>query len=224
MPRKRKTDRIVGQRFGKLVVLKRLQDLKQGAQNARQRVLVQCDCGNRVVIRRNYLLRKPNPKISCGYCGRVPPTVPESLHPEYAVWKAMIARCNDPKHVSYEKYGGSGVQVCDRWMESFQNFIADMGWRPSKSHSIDRIDPNRNYEPDNVKWATGTEQARNKKNTKYVVHPKTKERVKAADLMDEYNTSMQQLRTWMIKEGLWYDPMEADNDPEQRSESTAARL
>jgi hypothetical protein len=101
------------------------------------------------------------------------------------------------------QYGGSGITVCDRWRESFWSFIEDMGWRPSKHHSLDRIDPNKGYEPGNVKWATAQEQARNKKNTKFVEHPETGEQVKAADLADEQGITIQALRAKMIKLGKW---------------------
>jgi hypothetical protein len=86
--------------------------------------------------------------------------------PEYSVWSAMRARCLNPAHSNYRHYGGRGIQVCERW-ESFANFLADMGPRPSLRHSIERTDSNGNYEPGNCRWATPAEQARNKSTNRF---------------------------------------------------------
>lgn len=75
----------------------------------------------------------------------------------------MRARCTNPKERVYEYYGGRGISVCDRWLNSFENFFEDMGPRPSKKHSLERMDVNGNYEPGNCKWATRTEQGINRR-------------------------------------------------------------
>lgn len=77
--------------------------------------------------------------------------------PAYITWMCMVQRCHNKNHDGYLKYGGAGIVVCDRWRR-FENFLADMGERPSRSHSIDRIDNDRGYEPGNCRWATPTEQ------------------------------------------------------------------
>ena len=83
---------------------------------------------------------------------------------EYVAWQKMRARCLNPRRPDYPDYGGRGIRICDRW-ERYECFLADLGRKPSKSHSLDRIDVNGHYEPGNVKWSTPTEQARNKRNT-----------------------------------------------------------
>jgi len=82
---------------------------------------------------------------------------------EYNSWRAMIARCENPNHPSWEHYGGRGIRVCMRWRYSFKAFLADVGPRPSTRHSLDRIDPQGHYQPANVRWSTPEVQAKNKR-------------------------------------------------------------
>jgi hypothetical protein len=88
---------------------------------------------------------------------------------EYRVWVEMRKRCRNPKRSNYHLYGARGIRVCDRW-ERFDNFLADMGPRPSSRHSLDRIDPDGHYEPGNVRWATATQQARNKRTNRRITY------------------------------------------------------
>jgi hypothetical protein len=85
---------------------------------------------------------------------------------EYRVWDSMKSRCYNPKNTYYEYYGGRGITICDRWLKSFSAFYEDMGQKPSPKHSIDRINPNGNYEPENCRWATNTEQILNRRMNK----------------------------------------------------------
>lgn len=80
--------------------------------------------------------------------------------PEWDAWRNMHQRCSNPNHPSYHRYGGRGIRVCDRW-KVFENFLDDIGRRPARSFSIDRIWNGGNYEPVNCRWATKKQQANN---------------------------------------------------------------
>jgi hypothetical protein len=82
--------------------------------------------------------------------------------PEYIAWCAMKRRCLNPKHTRYRYYGGRGITIAPAWVESYETFLADIGRKPSPSHSLDRIDVNGDYEPTNCRWATQKVQKNNR--------------------------------------------------------------
>jgi phosphoadenosine phosphosulfate reductase len=92
------------------------------------------------------------------------------VSPTYRSWAAMLQRCYNPKHVGYARYGGRGITVCERWRDSFEAFVADMGERPSRDHSIERTDGDKPYEPTNCTWATKKAQQRNRAVVKVIEH------------------------------------------------------
>lgn len=90
----------------------------------------------------------------------------ENTSPEYRSWQSMRTRCTNENSEVYSYYGGRGITICDRWLASFENFLADMGLRPDISYSLDRIDVNGNYEPTNCRWATRSIQSYNRRKSK----------------------------------------------------------
>jgi len=88
--------------------------------------------------------------------------------PEYAAWASMKTRCFNPKAQQYANYGARGITVCAAWRDSFEAFIADMGARPSSKHSLDRIDNERGYEPENCRWATVHQQNNNQRHNRLI--------------------------------------------------------
>lgn len=146
--------------------------------------LCQCDCGNTKYINSRALGRREGPTRSCGCINsgfksfspikrrinyKHGQTIGGIRSSTYKSWQDMKARCYNENNKKYPDYGGRGISVCDRWLESFNNFFEDMGTKP-KSFELDRVNNNSGYFPENCQWASRRDQVNNRRNTLIVMY------------------------------------------------------
>lgn len=182
---------LIKQRFGRLTVQYFLGKSRGEEINRirwRYYWIALCDCGNTVLVDQDSLKKNTQ---SCG-CLQLDSVIKHGFHrrAEYQTWSGMKQRCRNPKDAAYINYGGRGISVCDRWLESFENFFEDMGPKPTPQYSLDRIDNDGNYCPANCKWATPKEQAANRRlsySPQYLI---------------TYNGQTKNLNDWAISAGL----------------------
>lgn len=165
-----------GNKYGMLTVVERDNRPRKATKSKPKTYwMCECECG-KITSVQAYNLRSGNTK-SCGCIKRKSASRINVKHnmsrlddgvirPEFNAWVGMKTRCYNKNRPEYERYGGRGIKVCDRWLNSFENFYNDMGARPSPKHSIDRIDVNGDYEPSNCRWANDTIQSRNQRISK----------------------------------------------------------
>lgn len=176
LPAERRKPIAPGHKHGRLVAIELASRDQWGAALWRFR----CDCGNADYIARADQVRR-GVIISCG-CLRHERAAErcrirtkhghsrkDSRSPEYRTWRNMLDRCNNPKTDNYDRYGGRGITVCDRW-SVFEDFLLDMGPKPAANFSIGRINNDGHYEPTNCRWEHVTQQARNKSTSRLVVY------------------------------------------------------
>lgn len=163
--RKEKIVELAGQTFGRWIVIEYSHDTVNNIYWT-----CRCECGTVRRVCSNSL--RYGASRSCGclqkeLAGKRSTTHGHSRAPIYTAWRNMVRRCHDPRSDEYQRYGARGVIVCDRWRESFQSFLEDVGERPSPEMTIDRYpDPFGNYEPGNTRWATPMEQGQNRRNNR----------------------------------------------------------
>ena len=160
--RQRKPEDVTGMQFNSWTVLR--YDEKRKKQHY---WICRCACGREASVRAPELKNGGSKQCrSCGTSNR-DDCDGHSKTPEYMIWHYMMQRCENPNSTHYSYYGGRGITVCDRWRESFADFLEDMGSQPTPQYSLDRFpDNNKGYEPGNVRWATHTEQMRNRRNNR----------------------------------------------------------
>ena len=158
---------LTGGKYGRMTVIKRAGNIGNHSV-----WLCICECGKHKEVRGHALTGSKTRSCGClasevtsrrsfkhGMCGTT----------EYYTWEGMVKRCRNMRNKDYYRYGGRGIGVCERWM-TFENFLYDMGKKPTRKHSIDRIDNDKGYSAENCRWATGTDQARNRRSNVIISH------------------------------------------------------
>lgn len=152
---------LTNKRFGDLVAISYYKDFSKPGYVW----ICKCDCGKECKVRSSNLIQGHTK--SCG-CKKSNYIHGKTYSTEWYSYIGMIRRCYDKKCNRYNIYGNRGIVVCERWLDSFENFYADMGKKPSAKHSLDRIDVNGNYEQKNCRWADDITQSRNRRNVKII--------------------------------------------------------
>lgn len=176
---------LTGKVINRLTVLKRVVDSGKVRATIWQCL---CECGTLKNFRSGHLVKATTK--SCGCLRRDMAKIKTRTHglnksSEHESWSGAKSRCLNISDKVYYRYGGRGITICDRWL-SFENFYLDMGEKPSSKHSLDRIDNNGNYEPSNCRWATPTEQSRNRRSNRLL----------------EFNGKKQCLSAWADELGI----------------------
>jgi len=185
-----------------------------------------CVCGGKKAVTPGDLRLKRVTSCGCerlrGYRDLVKRNKDRATHgarntSEWGIWSGMKQRCLNPNHEQFWNYGGRGITVCSQWLHSFENFLRDMGPRPSMRHSLDRF-PNKdgNYEPGNVRWATGKQQIRNTRRNKLLIYRgETKTMIDWAEQFGiDYGRFRQRIRDgWEIERALTAPSRQSANAP-----------
>jgi hypothetical protein len=164
-------NKIIGTKINSLLILSETEIHITSGGNKHRTIICKCDCGKIKKIQLSSVTNNITKSCGCYSASLAKIRMKtinkkhgETLTSEYNTWCSMKKRCNNIKHKAYKYYGNLGIKVCDRWLNSYENFIEDMGRKPFKEYSLDRIDGTKGYCKENCRWATNKEQCRNLKN------------------------------------------------------------
>lgn len=193
---------VTGRKFGRLTAIR-----KTETKNRQAMWECVCDCGNVGSYSLSKMKKGNTKSCGCYFKDKMKEFHEDSDHSylikhghstkkkqtdTYKVWAGIRTRCVNPNDTAYQNYGGRGITICERWKDSYENFLEDMGERPGKDYSIDRIDNEQGYSPENCKWATRKEQHRNTRRNVWIEF--NGEKKVMADWADEYGIKRQTLK------------------------------
>ncbi|EDW0964039.1 hypothetical protein ACKGF3_000097 [Salmonella enterica] len=195
----------IGQQFGRWTVLcpsePKTHTDKFGTVRTKRKWKCICSCGTERSVLEHSL--RHGLSVSCGCFNKEVSSIKGRTHgltetAEYVAWQCMRQRVKNPNNRRRKSYSGRGIDICERW-DDFTNFLADMGQRPSNNHSIDRVDNNKGYSPENCRWATPKEQMANRRKSLYVDYKG--ERMVMSELARRCGIPANTLRSRIIEKG-----------------------